>query len=222
VERADPVRPPWLERGPQGEPTVVVEIEKGGWIYIRVDDEYPNLGIRTVLAGDRPLPASYYWRVPGYVIVVDDPATQYRIVYEPPPPPPLWPWLAAGGVVIGGAVAWVEWPSVDRLRARPPPKRSLGWALRHCAACDRPLPRRARFLRALHACEQLAHRVAVERARWQAAPLAAKVTTFRRLLERVPWLIEPSLPPEPPAAKHPQEPETESEFAQFLRLVERR
>jgi hypothetical protein len=128
------------------------------------------------------------------VIVVDDPATQYRIVYEPPPPPPLWPWLAAGGVVIGGAVAWVEWPSVDRLRARPPPKRSLGWALRHCSTATR----------------------------WQAAPLAAKVTTFRRLLERVPWLIEPSLPPEPPAAKHPQEPETESEFAQFLRLVERR
>ncbi len=67
--------------------TVVISVEKDGWIYIEVDDSYPpnqypgyTLTVRTTTG--KTIPAEYIWREDGKIYILDDPTTQYLLIYN--------------------------------------------------------------------------------------------------------------------------------------------
>lgn len=69
------------------EVTVVVEVEKGAWVYIEIADAYPpdvypefTLTIKTI--DGRVISPDNIWRQNDNIYLLDDPATQYHFVYK--------------------------------------------------------------------------------------------------------------------------------------------
>jgi len=65
--------------------TVEISVNKTGWIYIDITDQYPIEEYPqytfTVKAVDRVIPSERIWRKDGKVYILDDPATTYDLTY---------------------------------------------------------------------------------------------------------------------------------------------
>lgn len=134
VASAPPVAPAVLVPLQGERLKVSVTVDKGGWITVPVDDACPECPIELVQRGDGSLIAvGAYWRIPGYVIVLDDPSTEYSVIYGPRPTSaaaqdsPWWPWLVAG--LVGAAVAAYQAPSGAWLDTRRRPGNVARWEL---------------------------------------------------------------------------------------------
>ncbi len=63
--------------------TVVINVEKGDWIYIELPDDYQEAPLITVKnASGREIPSSQIWRQNDKIYILDDPTEQYVIVYD--------------------------------------------------------------------------------------------------------------------------------------------
>jgi hypothetical protein len=62
--------------------TITVDIDKSGWIYIDVDDDYPNYDVVVQTSDGTTISSDRIWREGGKIYVLDDPATEYLFVYS--------------------------------------------------------------------------------------------------------------------------------------------
>jgi hypothetical protein len=66
--------------------TLLVTLNKTGWIYIDITDsypptQYPNYHFSVQTQDGRIIPANHVWRENGKIYVLDDPSTQYQFIY---------------------------------------------------------------------------------------------------------------------------------------------
>lgn len=146
---------------PYGHDLIVRVQKQAETTILQVVDQLPLSELLRVLRGDGSVvPADRVWREEGQIYVFDNTSTEYQFVYAnpvpsspTPAPTPGWQIIAlAFAAVLTVFVIWVEWPSVQRLVARPPRGRGMRWLLRHCGQCMHALPRPQRLLRSLHTC----------------------------------------------------------------------
>ena len=65
--------------------TVLVNVDKDGWIYIEVTDQYADHQEYTITVqttSGRVIDPEYIWRENGKIYILDDPAIQYQIIYD--------------------------------------------------------------------------------------------------------------------------------------------
>ncbi|RLF56908.1 MAG: hypothetical protein DRN27_08815, partial [Thermoplasmata archaeon] len=64
--------------------TLTVTTDKAGWIIIDISDSlYPDSPIKEVKKENNDIiPQDQVWRVDGHIYIVDDPSTEYRIIFE--------------------------------------------------------------------------------------------------------------------------------------------
>jgi hypothetical protein len=63
--------------------TMTVSVEKANWTYIEVADLYPdNPDIVVKTADGRTISSEMIWRKDGTIFILDDPVTEYQIVYS--------------------------------------------------------------------------------------------------------------------------------------------
>jgi parallel beta-helix repeat protein len=58
-----------------------VIVDKANWIYIEIDDEYPDASL-TVKTGERTISSDLIWRKNDKIYVLDDPETAYNFVFD--------------------------------------------------------------------------------------------------------------------------------------------
>ena len=58
-----------------------VIVEKANWIYIEIDDEYPDASLQ-VKTGDRTISSDMMWRKNNKIYVLDDPETTYQFIFQ--------------------------------------------------------------------------------------------------------------------------------------------
>jgi PKD repeat protein len=78
-----------------GEVLIVTNVEKSGWVYIKMTDPYPplqfpNFTLTVKTTDNRIIPSTFVWRENGVIYVLDDPATQYLFVYAYTVLPPVF------------------------------------------------------------------------------------------------------------------------------------
>jgi len=62
--------------------TITVNVNKTDWIYIEITDQYPDLNITIKTSDNRTIQPGMIWRKDGKIYVLDDPETQYIILYQ--------------------------------------------------------------------------------------------------------------------------------------------
>jgi hypothetical protein len=65
--------------------TVLVNVDKDGWAYIEVEDqyaEYPEFAITVQTSDERSIDPEYIWRDKGKIYFLDDSVIQYHIIYD--------------------------------------------------------------------------------------------------------------------------------------------
>jgi len=63
--------------------TLTVSVEKANWTYIEVTDLYPNNPDLIVKTSDgRAISSEMIWREEGKIFILDDPVTEYQIIYS--------------------------------------------------------------------------------------------------------------------------------------------
>jgi len=70
----------------QEQATLQVTVNKAQWIYIEVDDLYPNAQV-SITTNGRTISADYVWRKNQKIYVVDDPDTNYQFIFYDIYPP---------------------------------------------------------------------------------------------------------------------------------------
>jgi len=62
---------------------VTIQVEKAEWIYIEVEDLYPDIAKITVKTSDnRAIDSDMIWRENDTIYILDDPDTEYRLIYH--------------------------------------------------------------------------------------------------------------------------------------------
>ena len=61
--------------------TLSVIVEKANWIYIEIDDSYPDAAL-TVKTGERTISLDLIWRKNDKIYVLDDPETEYQFIFD--------------------------------------------------------------------------------------------------------------------------------------------
>jgi len=61
--------------------TLSVIVEKANWIYIEIDDSYPDASL-TVKTGGRTISSDLIWRKNNKIYVLDDPETEYQFIFD--------------------------------------------------------------------------------------------------------------------------------------------
>jgi len=76
----------------EGKITITISVEKveSQWICIDIEDKYPNYIVMIKTSDGRVIPNDMIWRKDGKIYVLDDPATEYLVIYSytPSPTPP--------------------------------------------------------------------------------------------------------------------------------------
>jgi PKD repeat protein len=63
--------------------TITISVEKTNWIYIEITDQYPdNPDVIVKTVDGRTISSEMIWRENGKIFILDDPATEYLIVYS--------------------------------------------------------------------------------------------------------------------------------------------
>ncbi|MCD6571912.1 MAG: fibronectin type III domain-containing protein, partial [Thermoplasmata archaeon] len=62
--------------------TITVSINKTGWVYIVVDDAYPEYDVTVKTSDGRIISADKIWRKDGKIYVFDDPDVEYYFIYS--------------------------------------------------------------------------------------------------------------------------------------------
>lgn len=62
--------------------TLTVSVEKSDWIYIEIEDSYPNYPLTVKNESGATISLDYVWRKNGKIYVLDDPDTTYEFVYD--------------------------------------------------------------------------------------------------------------------------------------------
>lgn len=62
--------------------TVTITIEKANWTYIEVSDDYPEFNVTIKTADGRIISSDMIWRENNKIYVLDDPATEYHLIYD--------------------------------------------------------------------------------------------------------------------------------------------
>jgi len=61
--------------------TLSVIVDKANWIYIEIDDPYPDASF-TVKTGERTISSDLIWRKNNKIYVLDDPETTYQFIFD--------------------------------------------------------------------------------------------------------------------------------------------
>ena len=61
--------------------TIYVIVEKANWIYIEIDDQYPDASL-TVKTGERTISSDLIWRKNDEIYIFDDPETEYQFIFD--------------------------------------------------------------------------------------------------------------------------------------------
>jgi hypothetical protein len=61
---------------------ITIHVQKANWIYIETKDLHPDMEIMIKTADDRAISSDMIWRENGSIYVLDDPDTEYRIIYR--------------------------------------------------------------------------------------------------------------------------------------------
>jgi parallel beta-helix repeat protein len=61
--------------------TIIISVNKTGWIWIQVDDKYSYASIR-VITGNRNISSDMIWRENNKIYILDDPEISYTIIFE--------------------------------------------------------------------------------------------------------------------------------------------
>ena len=65
--------------------TVTIGVQKANWIYIEIEDQYPEIKDLTVTTSDgRVISSDMIWRENGKIYVLDDPDVVYHFIYNTP------------------------------------------------------------------------------------------------------------------------------------------
>ena len=62
--------------------TVTVEKEESQWIYLDITDNYPDYAVTIKTSDGRTISSDMLWRENGKIYILDDPATDYLLVYS--------------------------------------------------------------------------------------------------------------------------------------------
>ncbi len=82
--------------------TVYVTVDKDQWIYIEVDDQYPNSPV-TIKTANRIISSDKIWREQKKIYVFDDPETEYQFIFDSIFPPLTVQFSPSdqGGIITG-------------------------------------------------------------------------------------------------------------------------
>jgi hypothetical protein len=75
----------WIDPDAQ-EILIVADVEKSGWVYIKIIDpyppeKYPNFTLTVKTTDDRIISSEMVWREKGNIYILDDPSVQYILIY---------------------------------------------------------------------------------------------------------------------------------------------
>jgi hypothetical protein len=75
----------WIDPEAQ-EILIVADVEKSGWVYIKIidaypPDKYPNFPLTVKTTNDRIISSNLIWRENGNIYILDDPSMQYILTY---------------------------------------------------------------------------------------------------------------------------------------------
>jgi len=75
----------WIDPEAQ-EILIVADVEKSGWVYIKIidpypPDTYPNFTLTVKTTNDRIISSNMIWRENGNIYVLDDPSVQYILIF---------------------------------------------------------------------------------------------------------------------------------------------
>lgn len=75
----------WIDPEAQ-ELLIVADVEKSGWVYIKIidlypPDKYPNFTLTVKATNDRIISSNMIWRENGNICILDDPSVQYILTY---------------------------------------------------------------------------------------------------------------------------------------------
>ena len=62
--------------------TMIINVEKANWIYVKVDDKYPNSELIITKPNDDNIPSNMIWRKNGMIYFFDDPEIEYQFTFE--------------------------------------------------------------------------------------------------------------------------------------------
>jgi hypothetical protein len=75
----------WIDPEAQ-EILIVADVEKSGWVYIKIidpypPDKYPNFTLTVKTTNDRIISSNMIWRENGNIFILDDPSVQYILIF---------------------------------------------------------------------------------------------------------------------------------------------